>query len=391
MSQVPWITTTVLANSLERLNLAGNYLPSVGIFGLDMFPNMTKLRHLILRRCSIHTITPESIQSLGHLKYLNLAENQLRTVPSVLRTLTSLEHLDFSYQCTLLPCDITGKFSNITFTLTNTSFSGMNNLRRLDVRGLRGPLQADSLVSVPNLEELDISSITLTEIDARAFEATPLLRRLTCTQCWILEPTPAPAWTSLSNLTYLDFSYSPSAIIPANLSHSPLLISTFPNLRVLNLTCSLVSDHTLCDEYLYQYEAPMNPTLLMSMEKLEVLHLGKNGLTSWSERWFKKNPRLKRLHIEFNKFRSLTEAMLEDFARLFSDTSAILKLILLSFRLEYLDLRSRNKSEEHLLLCTMEVVTFYFWVEGNSNITVEGWDGGEGYFCDQDPKHIVMR
>ena len=272
----------------------------------------------MFRRCSIHTITPESIQSLGRLKYLNLAENQLRTVPAVLGTLTSLEHLDFSYQCTLLPCDITGKFSNITFTLTNTSFLGMNNLRRLDVRGLRGTLDADSLVSVPSLEELDISSISLTAIDALAFEATPFLRRLTCTHCWVLEPTPAAAWTSLSNLTYLDFSYSPSAIIPANLSHSPLLISTFSNLRVLNLTCSLVSDHSqhsLCDEYLYQYDAPMNPTLLMSMERLEVLHLGKNGLTSWTERWFKKNPHLRRLSIEFNKFRSLTAAMLEDFAR----------------------------------------------------------------------------
>ena len=194
----------------------------------------------------------------------------------------------------------------------------MNNLRRLDVRGLRGTLDADSLVSVPSLEELDISSISLTSIDALAFEATPFLRRLTCTHCWVLEPTPAAAWTSLSNLTYLDFSYPPPAIIPANLSHSPLLISTFSNLRVLNLTCSLVSDHSehsLCDEYLYQYDAPMNPTLLMSMERLEVLHLGKNGLTSWTERWFKKNPHLRRLSIEFNKFRSLTAAMLEDFAR----------------------------------------------------------------------------
>ena len=54
-------------------------------------------------------------------------------------------------------------------------------------------------------------------------------------------------------------------------------------------------------------------------------------------------------------------------------------------------MRSSNKSEEHLPLCTMEVVSFYFWVEGNPNITVEGWDGGDGYFCDQDPKHVVMR
>ena len=54
-------------------------------------------------------------------------------------------------------------------------------------------------------------------------------------------------------------------------------------------------------------------------------------------------------------------------------------------------MRSRNKSAEHLPLCTMEVVSFFFWVEGNPNVTVEGWDSGYGYFCDEDQKHIVKR
>ena len=62
-----------------------------------------------------------------------------------------------------------------------------------------------------------------------------------------------------------------------------------------------------------------------------------------------------------------------------------------ALRLEYLDLRMRNGSEEHLLLCTMEVVTFYFMVESNANLTVEGWEGGRGYYCDHDPQHRVYR
>ena len=51
----------------------------------------------------------------------------------------------------------------------------------------------------------------------------------------------------------------------------------------------------------------------------------------------------------------------------------------------------RNGSEEHLLLCTMEVVTFYYMVETAANLTVEGWEGGRGYYCDQDPQHRVYR
>ena len=312
-AQVPWITNTVVAGTLERLNLAGNYFPSIGLLTLDMFPGMVNLRQLILRRCSVHTIAAESLNSLANLQYLNLAENLLREVPEVLRSLTNLQHLDFSYQCTILPCDITG-FSNVTFALTSTSFEGMASLRRLDIRGLRGTLANDSLASATTLKELDISSFFLTDIEGGAFAPTLQLERLTCSQCWMLQPITSAVWATLTNLHHLDFSYSPSAIVPTNSTHAPLLTSTFPHLQVLNLTCSLVSDHTLCDEYLYQYDAPLNPTLLMSMVQLEVLHLGKNGLTSWSDRWFVKNPRLRRLSLEFNKFRSLTPAMLEDFA-----------------------------------------------------------------------------
>lgn len=35
-----------------------------------------------------------------------------------------------------------------------------------------------------------------------------------------------------------------------------------PNLKRLNLTCSLVLNHTMCDEGLYQYESPLDPELL---------------------------------------------------------------------------------------------------------------------------------
>ena len=37
-----------------------------------------------------------------------------------------------------------------------------------------------------------------------------------------------------------------------------------------------------------------------------------------------------------------------------------------------------------------QVVGFYTWAE-TSNVTVEGWAGGEGYFCDNAETHQIFR
>ena len=37
-----------------------------------------------------------------------------------------------------------------------------------------------------------------------------------------------------------------------------------------------------------------------------------------------------------------------------------------------------------------QVVGFYAWAE-TSNVTVEGWAGGEGYFCDNAETHQIYR
>ena len=316
-TQVPMMTNFVVGSTLERLNMAGSYLPTFPSpfpsNELDMFPGMSRLRELILRRSSIKTMAENSLMSLQNLSYLNLAENQLHEVPKALKSLSELLHLDISYQCTIIPCQLKEE----TFQLTDTSFQGMNSLRRLDIRGVLNSLTSSSLASLAGLEELDISSFLITSIDGLAFQHTPSLRSLTCSQCWVLETIPLQAWHDLAGLHTLDLSYSPKAIVPASNNTASKLLhffgGSFPDLRVLNLTCSLVSDQTLCDEYLYQYSPPLDPTLLISMVSLEVLHLGKNGLTSWTERLFVHNPALKMLSIEQNKFRSLTPAMLEDF------------------------------------------------------------------------------
>ena len=88
-----------------------------------------------------------------------------------------------------------------------------------------------------------------------------------------------------------------------------------PNLRTLNLTCALVRD-LICDRGQYQYESPLDPNLLQSLTNLETLELSKNGLTAWTDRRLSRNRNLKYLSVSYNKFKRITEAMLEDFENL---------------------------------------------------------------------------
>ena len=99
---IPMILNYVVANTVERINLSGNFLVNLGTFNINMFPGMGKhLRYLILKRSNIRSIEEKAFQSLKKLEYLNLSENQLRSVPEALK-LSHIKHLDLSYQCTMV-------------------------------------------------------------------------------------------------------------------------------------------------------------------------------------------------------------------------------------------------------------------------------------------------
>ena len=362
---VPMVTNYVVRNTIERLNLSGNFLLNLGSLNIKLIGR--HLRYLILKRSNIKTIADGVFSYLDKLEYINLAENQLRYVPEAVK-LPLIKHLDLSFQCYTWICD----FTSFSFRLNETSFDGMDSLSNLAIRGVLGRINKNSFVSAPHLEELDVSSIFLTNIDKEAFVNNNKLRKLTCSQCWLLLPLHVDLFSSLPGLEYLDLSYSPHSIIRDNSTAGTKTTNVLQNLRVLNLTCSLVSDHTMCDNALYQYESPLDPDLLTPITMLETLDMGKNGLTSWTERRFVNNPQLRRLSIQFNKFKSLTKAMLEDFRQL-----------------SYLDIRM---NEGDMVLCDMQVVEFYYWAnetEAGGNLTIEGWNDGHSYFCDDDKYHQI--
>ena len=136
------------------------------------------------------------------------AQNQLNFVSPAIRK-PSIRHLDLSFQnCILFMC-----FA--PFELNDESFSGMDNLRVLSLKGNLREVKASYFSSARTLEDLDISSFYLTEIHKDSFLQNSKLRRLTCTQCWFLEAVQPELWSPLTSLEYLDLSYSPHSLITA--------------------------------------------------------------------------------------------------------------------------------------------------------------------------------
>ena len=243
-----------IGETVERLNLAGNIFTILGD-SYNHFPGMgPSLKFLILRRCLITVIYERFFEQLDVLEYLNLAENQLRTVPPAIRR-PFINTLDLSFQCwPIFVC-------STPFWLEVSSFEGMDSLRILDLRGNLRTVEADVFSGAKYLEDLDISSIFLNTIHKHAFRQNSRLRKLRCHQCWQLEPIDHELWPYVYNIEELDLSYSPHSITPGP-DNGRSAIILLPNLKSLNLTCSLVLNHTMCDEGLYQYESPLDPELL---------------------------------------------------------------------------------------------------------------------------------
>ena len=81
MITVPIVVNYATSKSLERLNLAGNLFRTLG-FGINMFPGMeSTLKYLILQRCMIETIHPNTFDNLDVLEYLNLGKLSIKHKP----------------------------------------------------------------------------------------------------------------------------------------------------------------------------------------------------------------------------------------------------------------------------------------------------------------------
>ena len=176
---------------------------------MNYFPGMgSTLKKIILKRCFIVLIEDGFFSKLYKLEHLDLSENELRSVPPAIRR-PSIKELNLSKQCWPLYLCLP-----LTFELNSDSFTGMEALRKLDISKTLFNVAEDAFKGAEYLEEVDLSFELLKMIDKKAFFTNKRLRRLTCHQCWTLEPIHHDMWSSVYNLEELDLSYSPHSIVP---------------------------------------------------------------------------------------------------------------------------------------------------------------------------------
>ena len=107
-----------------------------------------------------------------------------------------------------------------------------------------------------------------------------------------------------------------------------------------------------------EYEETIDPSYLKSLLELEELDLSRNSLAEWQDDRFFLNQKLKKLYLNSNSMRHLTQGLLDSFSRL-----------------KVLDI-SDNKFE-----CDEFIFEFVNLTLIDPDLNVLGWNQGNGYIC----------
>jgi len=130
---------------LESLGLGHNHLNQDSF--PESFSNLQKLEYLGLNHNNLYGEIPEILGSLKNLRQLRLNDNNLTSIPDTIWALTSLEHLDLSWNDYL-----SGQIPE--------SISNMTNLRFLSVHNnaMSGEIPFEALYNLPNLTTFNIQN-----------------------------------------------------------------------------------------------------------------------------------------------------------------------------------------------------------------------------------------
>ena len=272
----------------------------------------------------------------------------------------TLEMLDLCYQCHVP----SNRCSSDRFKIIPGVFHNMTNLVALKMSGLKiHRFYKDTLRGLSSLEEFHLDDSSISLIENGAFNHLPNLKWLDLSNNQDLSYLTTVTFHGLDNLEYLDMSYSSRSFInmvsPLRRQSADLyLLETLKKvmgIRVLLLKCALTER---CVSQ-YEYDSPLQKTLLSQMPVLTVLDLSENSLTSWTDDRFEDNTLLEELYLENNSILFLTQGMIESFRRL-----------------KVLDLR------DNAITCNNMIIDFYDMAEAlKPNLRVKGWTSGEGYVC----------
>lgn len=364
---LPSLITYSVRKGLTRLNLSENFLPDLGsvasAFSGDAFPMMEKMREVVLIATTTTDVDQRTFEHLPNLEKLDLRYNELMTIQLGFLH-PNLTELDISYQCMMSghKCKPTVEHGSVYFTLNPHMFNhNMGKLKKLRMSGLQMErMYNESFVGLHGLEQLELDNSNLVSIEPGIFLATPNLKILDLSWNRDLVKLTSETFRGLDNLEILDLSYSSHAFntmrpnVKNGLDTGLSTIADLKHIKELHLACALNGD---CKGE-YQYEWPLNSSLLDDFWNLEVLDLSENALTSWTGELFVNNQKLRSLNLARNSFVFITEGMINSFKKL-----------------EWLDFSGNP------ITCDRRVIDFHNMVQSSPGLRVNKYKGGTGYTC----------
>ncbi|CAG0881929.1 unnamed protein product [Darwinula stevensoni] len=293
LKEVPKDVLTPLKATLMQLYLSGSNLENISSFS---FPHLPVLDVLDLSMSRIRTIETGAFNRLPSLRVLDLSGNVLTQVPTatmlptlIILTLNnnpyydsaeSMERTDddgliippFEDMDQLLTLSLSGSTVK-TQSITRATFTGLKNLKRLDINNCKlKSIESLTFSALESLEHLDLSG---NEINIDNDEI-------------------------LSGLTSLISIFLHGNEITFRGATSPF--KDLKNLKVLKLSDNFI-------RYL-------TGDLLLGLEKIETLILSENNILAWKLPIFATSTNLNTLRLDRNNLVEVTEGMLIDFSNL---------------------------------------------------------------------------
>ncbi|RVE46262.1 hypothetical protein evm_009086 [Chilo suppressalis] len=248
------------------------------------------LKELDLRACGIQNLSPFYFSNMKALEALYLGENEIHTIPSNAFTgLNKLLHLDLSRNFALDP---NGLSKTLLIEHANV-FSPLESLKSIDFSHTK--MVQRNVVALRNLSER-LERISLCSVGSLTFDER-FLRS--------------------SSIKILDISG-----VQGLVSSSQVLQRMQSSLKVLYATDSGIDNFDVFKDFerleilkLSRNEiTTVSKTTAESLTNLKVLDLSSNRLNSWFERIFSQMPSLEVLKVSDNNINIISEQMLADFA-----------------------------------------------------------------------------
>ncbi|XP_072939637.1 uncharacterized protein [Epargyreus clarus] len=284
---------------LETLDIADNLLPKIELSG---FEKLTKLKHLILRKNEIQSITSRKKVVLQELVLFDISFNKLNHLPPVIfENFPNIQNLNISYN-DIINFDFFTSYKQFGVSLINIDVS-----KNPVISWTTSKKVNNNNTLIANLYELHICSTNLSNIEDITFELFTSLQHLYLKFNKIRRLSISP-FSKLTLLENLDLSYN-------RITH--LKTSHFRGLTKLSTLC--LSNNNI--ESMESFDEDLNNLKLLdlshnklqnilnedliNLKELTVLYLSYNNIKYISVTAFKNLNKIVQIDLEHNKLQSI--------------------------------------------------------------------------------------